>query len=174
MGKYKKYVQYTFAEMTVNNMIRITGHRCHDGLYCVYARLWIPTFRQYTPSIEFVLDTGAYYTTIEYDDAIKLGLDKIQGESEPIATEDGETDNIRMRSYISVFIRTGAGNEHFEMLPNILRRRNPTRNKQGQIMTMPNLLGIDFLRRFRLSFDDAHVYLERSRVDPDVNNSDIY
>lgn len=77
-------------------MKRITGHRCHGALYCVYARLWIPAFYSYTPRIEFVLDTGAYYTTIECDDAIRLGLDQIQGESEPMGTEDGETDNIQL------------------------------------------------------------------------------
>jgi hypothetical protein len=103
---------------------------------------------------------GAHYTTIEYDDAIKLGLDKIKGESEPMATEDGETDNIRMRD-ISMLIPTNDGREHWKIFPIMLRRQYPTKDKKGQILNMPNLLGIDFLRRFRISFDDAHAYLER-------------
>ena len=66
--------------------------------------------------MEFVLDTGAHYTTIEYDHAIRLGLDRIEGEPETIVTEDGETDNIHIH-YISMLFPTNVGVQKGKIIP---------------------------------------------------------
>lgn len=132
--------------------------------------LAVPSIRIYGP-LSFFIDTGSEITTISEVEAEKLKIDweTLEHAHKPIITMGGRAEARILHEVILIFQTEDARHEEWEMdcihisiIPVRERRREEIRK------ILPNLLGQDFLRRYRLKFVADYwkneAYLEKSNL----------
>jgi len=154
--------------LRINLFIREIPQRPNHGLSAqLYVQaLVICKFPLVEKAINFLVDTGASYTTILDKDAKRLGID--YRDLEPKTKEDwargvgGAVETYIMRDVQLKFLSDDRREVLFERtLPQVHVLKHP-KEMYEQVREMPSLLGMDFLRDFYMVVDVANgvAYLE--------------
>ncbi len=145
--------------------MKISGERAQGGLGYLYCTV-TGTSPAFTSPIRFAVDTGAAATCLMDRDIARIGLKYSQMSRSPrqlVGVGGGGPRSFLIRGVTIEFANCDTP-DHRETLESIiavrhLRYRLP--RKKAIIEQLPSLLGIDILQRYRISFDEDNVYLER-------------
>lgn len=132
------------------------------NLYGMLAFITAPFFNK-PKSIAFLVDTGASYTTIGYSDALdyKIVMMVKDGKPQKIITAAGEIESIPLYD-CTLHLITDDSQMYQETLKVIyVLKYNPTMGNQDTIMRIPSVLGMDFLKYYKIYFSDHRVVLEK-------------
>lgn len=133
----------------------------YTGLYHLEANLLFPNIKSYKP-ISFIISITTQRSYISYGDALKLGINCDQ-----LDLKEGDTMNVIPTkiikncsiSFMLPYTNTGIS-EYFTELdvhcPKIL-----TTDDEQTYSSIPSILGLDFLSRYKLTFLDYCIILEK-------------
>jgi hypothetical protein len=117
--------------------------------------------------VTFLMDTGCEITTINYGDARYLNIHNISGKLVRSRGIGGVTvNNVQLYGcavyYFPLPVLNNYTSVHFENL-NVIHVSKPTITQENYdaIMALPSLLGMDFLRRYKICFEGNQVTLEK-------------
>ena len=139
--------------------MKIIGYRIGNGYYVR------PTITCSVPlifnTVSFRIDTGCDITTLSLNDALNIKLD-FRTLEEPFDVLGG-SGKIRTYSLFNCGLSFDMGNCILFEKMNILHVSLPnvTPDNADLIRNIPSLLGIDFIQRYNMKYDDYYVYLER-------------
>jgi hypothetical protein len=109
------------------------------------------------------MDTGSEITTISYSDARNLNILNVGGTPvKSIGIGGINVDNIPLYNCAIFFFLDNYMSIHIERLK-IIHISKPiiTLENYDAIMRLPSLLGMDFLQRYRMSYKNNQVILEK-------------
>ena len=132
----------------------------------IYARIEAKDIHG-TPSLAFLIDTGASVTTILDSDLVKLGLDwnGLPKAPRPLGGIGGTVET-RLLESSRLLLKTGSGEDVAERPTVHVAKhdlsRLDTRGKE-LVAQLPSLLGRDVLERYRFVYDRSRrqVFLEK-------------
>ena len=149
-----------------------------EGSPYIFAKVLFPAHykrvTEFSPSLIFLMDTGADTTMINSLDAEKLGIvykDSIDGvgvpffggqpleEAKKVKGVGGEISTYCVKN-VMLILRTNTNNHieyHTEYLDNIWI-------PEGGVIEIPSLLGRDIINRFSISYNSNDKILDLSRV----------
>lgn len=115
-------------------------------------------------SISFLLDTGCQRTQISYNDVLNLGIPyALLPDGGPSKMINGTVPTKIHPSCGLSFVLQDNKSLITEMFPEMLLHNptftNPTEYKR--IMTIPSLLGLDFIGRYKLTLQGSYAILEK-------------
>ena len=128
--------------------------------------LFVCDHLQIKAPLKFIIDTGSVHTTLPEHTAKELGIDltdlsrKIQIKSSGI----GGSCTTHYLGGVSLIFRAVDGTEVGEEIHGVHILENPpprSEQERKTFDTIPNLLGLDVIRRYGLRFDKNAVWLER-------------
>jgi hypothetical protein len=145
-------------------LIRIQGVAV-KGQHCNVTALFVCDHLKINTPLKFILDTGSVHTTLPESTANNLGIDlsKLESQKVSITGIGGSPQGYRLAGVRLIFNATD-GKPIEEKLPFIIIMKTPPpRNEQERkaMETVPNLLGLDVIRRFKIRFERHMAYLER-------------
>lgn len=143
--------------------MRLYGSRpAHSNSYYTPANVYISGLNISKP-ITFLMDTGCEITTINYGDARSLNIHNIVGQVTKSRGIGGvRVDNVPLHNCGVYFFLNNYTSIHFEILQIILVSKPIiTSENYDAIMGLPSLLGMDFLQRYKMSFRNNQVILEK-------------
>ncbi len=111
-------------------------------------------------SSDFVLDTGSPHTVLNYSDSIRLGVPHIT--KSDIIRIGGRTYQSYIFNRFEIIFKSIDNKEVKEILPvRILKPNSAKIEELGRLDKFPNLLGLDFLERYRFFCDipNKEIYL---------------
>lgn len=142
--------------------MQFVGDLEYHGLYTIVASLKSPSLDVSAP-IRFVVHTGATHTMIGIPDAQKLGIDynKLERSPRPLKGIVGSANAFLLKDCRLLFTDNDSGKIYPEDLANVLVLSPFIKNKEKRkiIMSTPSLLGIDVLKKYRISFTSISVIL---------------
>lgn len=146
-----------------NRLIRIRGFAV-KGELCYVTALFVCSHFQIKEPLKFILDTGSTHTVLAESTAKKLGidLDKLP-QKVKISGIAGTSEGLQL-SGIQLIFTTVNGKEVKESLPFVRILKNPPPRNMEEVKAfelIPNLLGLDIIRRFTLRFENQFIFLER-------------
>ena len=135
--------------------MQLGGYRSPDDyMYYIYLDCMIlPSFN--TIPVNFLIDTGCTATTLSYTDFLKFGIDLNQFEylENEIYTANGK---IKVKKICPCTLWWRRHDfSLFEVLKEILVK------PENLCDNFVSLLGLDFLKRFTIKFDNDVVFLEK-------------
>jgi hypothetical protein len=147
--------------------LRIIGKRGKSRLFYVVAAITSPFLQKSLAQkyiiVRFVVDTGATITCIGMKDALKNNINILTFEKieDPILGIGGNMDTFRLQN-CQMFFQTNIGdnNYHTEPIEEIRFFYEPNLYNKNY-RPLPSLLGIDILQRFKISFNEDYVFLEK-------------
>src|SRR5919198_73768 len=143
----------------------IEGNIGNGGIGVITAFLLSQKHNIQSP-IRFYVDTGASQTLICDSDAKRIGIDynKLTRSPTPVCGIGGDVCAYDLDNCMLVFkFNRGGGGLQIEYLDSvlILRHEFDSEKDRAKIMVLPSLLGLDILKRYRLSFCNYSVRLEK-------------
>jgi Aspartyl protease len=128
----------------------------YHGLYTIVASLKSPSLSVSAP-IRFIVDSGASHTMIGISDAQKLGIDYniLELSPRPLKGIVGSTNAFLLKDCKLLFTDNDSGKIYPEDLDSVLVLspfREDDKEKGKIMMSTPSLLGIDVLKKYRISF----------------------
>ena len=143
--------------------MKLYGYRSlYSNSYYIPANISIPSFNIFKP-ITFLMDTGCEITTINYSDARNFNIHSITGEVLKSKGIGGiRVNNVPLYGCAVYYFLNNYTSIHFETL-NIIHVSKPDISPQNYdvIMSLPSLLGMDFLQRYKICFERNQVILEK-------------
>lgn len=141
--------------------MQISGSRgSKSNLYFIDLNICIPKFDLLKP-ITFLIDTGSEITTINYGDALILGIHDVTGNPIISTGIDGApVDNIPIENCAIYYYLENSIYWEFLKVIHVSKPVITTKNEDA-IMGMPSLLGMDFLQRYKICFEKHSVILEK-------------
>ncbi len=142
--------------------MKLYGYRLSSNSYYIPVNIFIPQFKILKP-ITFLMDTGCEITTINYSDAFNLKIHNITGD---IIKSRGigsiSVDNVSLSQCSIYYYLNNYTSFHSEQL-NVIHVSKPviTKSNYDAIMSLPSLLGMDFLQRYKICFENTQVILEK-------------
>jgi hypothetical protein len=146
-------------------LIRIQGIAV-KGEHCYVTALFICDHLGISAPLRFLVDTGNTHTTLTEKTAKTLGIDVTTLSEKPkfkISGIGGSSAGYLLAGVRLVF-KAADGTTVEEKLPHVRILKNPIpRNEEERktLESIPDLLGLDVIRRFNLRFDKHLFYLER-------------
>ena len=144
--------------------MQIRGTRGKSGLGVVSAYLLSKEVGE--AAIRFYVDTGASHTTIAYRDALRIGIDykKLKKAPFKVSGVGGVVDAYLLPNCMLLFQFERSA--YIEYLSGIIVLKYDPRNKEElkRALTVPSLLGIDFLRHYNVRFTDTKVILNNNKI----------
>jgi hypothetical protein len=140
----------------------IEGNIGNGGLGVITAFLLSQKHNIQSP-ISFYVDTGASQTLICDKDAKRIGIDynKLPRSPVPVSGIGGDVSAYDLDNCMLVFkFGTRLQIENVDSIL-ILRHESDSEKERAKIMVLPSLLGLDILKRYRLSFYNYSVKLEK-------------
>ncbi len=132
----------------------------------------IPEKQIFAKTVNFMVDTGDDITLLSEVEAIKIGIDfsTIKKAKKPSLSMGGTAENYILNNVIFIFQTEKGGTQEFEMsfihISQFPRRtgKRRERNDQVRMKALPNLLGRDFLSKYKIKlvvdFNKYEAYLE--------------
>ncbi len=138
--------------------MRIYGKRGAGNLFYLTASLYSPVLARIV-QIRFILDTGATLTSICEADAIKnsIAYDKLVP-APAVKAVGSEVSSYSLYQCIILF--SADSGAHIENLPQVCFFKNDD-IAHPENMTTQSLIGIDILSRFKISFENDNMILEK-------------
>ena len=140
----------------------IEGNIGNGGIGVITAFLLSQKHNIQSP-IRFYVDTGASQTLICDSDAKRIGIDynKLPRSPTPVCGIGGDVCAYDLDNCMLVFkFGTRLQIENVDSIL-ILRHESDSEKERAKIMVLPSLLGLDILKRYRLSFCNYSVRLEK-------------
>lgn len=135
--------------------------------YCISAKIFFIDLRK-EQQILFKIDSGCDITTISFIDSLMLNLNYDELQNIETLTAGGELANSIIINNCALGFIVNNESIHFEILNNIhisrpvLNPANINYDKKLRLhLSLPSLLGLDVLRRYKVSYFDNVVYLEK-------------
>lgn len=135
--------------------------------YCISAKIFFIELGK-EQQILFKIDSGCDITTISFIDSLMLNLNYDELQNIETLTAGGELANSIIINNCALGFIVNNESIHFEILNNIhisrpvLNPANINYNKKlGLHLSLPSLLGLDVLRRYKVSYFNNVVYLEK-------------
>lgn len=144
--------------------MRIFGNRGFSNLFYVLINIRSP-FLKNSALIRFVVDTGASITSISMMDSIRNGINIFDFEKSDIVTSGiGGNLEVYILPECNLMFLTNNNNDnntaHIEELDRVQMFHEP-RIYEDDYMEVPSVLGIDILEKFKISFENDIVILEK-------------
>ncbi len=139
--------------------MKITGNKIANSYYLPLTLLCPSPFILNT--IPFKIDTGCDITTLSLDTALNIKLDFTKlGKPFDVLTASGLVSTYPLFNCTLSF---DFGNCVLSERMDLMHVSHPivTNENAESIKAIPSLLGIDFLQRYSMRFDNYFVYLER-------------
>lgn len=135
--------------------LRINGFIGREG------QIYVPAFLSHEEiegeaTILFLVDTGATRTMITGGDAERFGLDfeNLRKSETQVMGIGGSVTDAYTLSNVKISFRMSGKKLHEETLEEVIVIK-PTRDMPSGARYLPSLLGLDILKKFRISFDEG-------------------